>query len=66
MLFPRVNLLMTAVCDRQTDLVAPLLPTFDETLLALKPNPSPKMVTLQDPEVAGKKLLTILIAELSK
>jgi hypothetical protein len=35
-------------------------------LLALKPNPSPNTVTLEDPEVAGLKRLSILTAALSK
>jgi hypothetical protein len=41
-------------------------PIFDDTLLALKPNPSPNTVTREDPEVAGLNLLSILTAELSK
>jgi hypothetical protein len=35
-------------------------------LLAEKPKPSPNTVTLEEPVVAGLKLLSILTAELSK
>ena len=41
-------------------------PTLDDILLEVNPKPSPNTVTLEDPEVAESKNLSILTAELSK